>query len=909
MALFAKFVKFAAKLFWNLMSRRSLFFFAAFLLAALACTTLESAVASGEELIILPSQPTLRGTGARQQLLVEAKSGDVFLGDLTSSATFSSSNPFVATVDNNGVVQATADGRAIVTANVNGRTTSTVVQIEDTFAPYPISFRNHVLPVMTKAGCNSGACHGAAAGKNGFKLTLRGYDPELDYLTLSRQAAARRINKVEPAMSLMLLKPTLAVSHAGGKRFAVGSVEYGIISRWIASGMPAPSDSDPAVTRLEVLPARARLRPGDQQKVLVRAHFSDGHAEDVSRWAKFSTSDEGVATVDDKGRVKLQGPGEAAISVWYLSRVSAARVSSPFSRAPNVEVYRRSLRNNFVDDLVLRKLEELGIEPSGLSTDAEFIRRAYLDAAGILPTAEEVRRFLADRSPDKRSRLIDSLLKRPEFEDYWAYKWSDLLLVSSKKLPENAMWSYYNWIHSSVAENKPWDKMVRELLAASGNTLANGAANYYVLHKDPIDVTENISMAFMGFSITCARCHNHPLEKWTQKDYYQMANLFSRVALKNGAARGDTTVYSTSAGEINHPRLNEPLPPKPLDGPELPLSSSADRRQHFAKWLTSPDNPFFARSLVNRAWKNFMGRGLVEPVDDIRDTNPPSNPDLLDALVRDLVSHGFDTKHLIRTIMNSGAYQLTSVPNESNRNDLKYHSHYIARRLPAEVLLDAISQATGVAEKFKGYPKGRRALQLPDTQIESYFLDTFGRPPRLATVDSERQQEPTIMQVLHVINGDTINRKLRASRGLIQKLTDAKADNRTAIESIYLAALSRYPTADELARISAALDGSFKQELELVADRKSKVEGPPSMGNRQDVASDSGQTLEIDENEDSQPQAPASSGKRNSHSAMKANSKAENRNSQPNLEILARRQVLEDLAWAVLTGKEFLLSH
>ncbi|HEY3129258.1 MAG TPA: DUF1553 domain-containing protein [Acidobacteriota bacterium] len=891
------------------MNRKSLLFIATFLVAALPLTISGNTTLSAEELIILPSQPILRGAGTRQQLLVESRSGDMFLRDLTSSASFSSSNPFVASVDGNGVVSAVADGRALITATVSGRSTTTAVQIEGTFAPYPITFRNHVLPVMTKAGCNSGACHGAAAGKNGFKLTLRGYDPEVDYLTLSRQAAARRINKVEPAMSLMLLKPTLAVSHAGGKRFSVGSIEYAIISRWIASGIPAPSDSDPVVTRLEVFPSRVRLRPGDQQQILLRAHFSDGHAEDITRWAKFSTSDEGVATVDDKGRVKQQGPGEAAISVWYLSRVSAARVSSSFPHAPDVEVYRLAPRNNFIDDLALRKLEELGIAPSGLSTDVEFIRRAYLDAAGTLPTAEEVRQFLADKTSAKRARLIDSLLERPEFVDYWTYKWSDLLLVSSKRLSENAMWSYYNWIHSSVAANKPWDRMARELLTASGNTLANGAANYYVLHKDPIDITENISMAFMGFSITCARCHNHPLEKWTQRDYYQMANLFSRVALKNGAARGDTTVYSASAGEINHPRLNEPLPPRPLDGPELPLNSNADRRQHFAKWLTSRDNPFFARSLVNRVWKNFMGRGLVEPVDDIRDINPASNPDLLDALVRDFVDHEFDLKHLIRTIMNSSTYQLTSVPNESNRGDLKYHSHYIARRLPAEVLLDAISQATGVPEKFKGYPEGRRALQLPDTQIESYFLDTFGRPPRVATVDSERQQEPTITQVLHVINGDTMNRKLRASRGLIQKLIDTKADTRIAIESIYLAALSRYPTADELVRITSALDKDFQQEMVLVADHNSKAQSQPSMSNEQSAISDSGQEEGIDESLDSQPRAPEASAKKNSRSAMKANSKPDSRNSKPDLEILARRQVLEDLAWAVLTSKEFLFNH
>ena len=624
-------------------------------------------------------------------------------------------------------------------------------------------------------------------------------------MTLTRQAAARRINKVEPGRSLMLLKPTLAVSHGGGKRFAPRSPEYDVIAKWIAAGTPAPADWDPVMTRLEVFPATARLKPGDEQPVVVRAHFSDGHAEDVTRWAKFSSNEGTVATVTDDGVAKVQGPGEAAISAWYLSRIVTARITSPFPHQIDAAVYARAPRANFIDGLVLTKLSELNIEPSPLSSDTEFIRRAYLDAAGILPAPDEVRAFLSDAHADKRAHLIDALLERPEFVDYWAYKWSDLLLVSSRSLPSNAMWSYYNWIRASVAANKPWDRMAREILTASGNTLANGAANYYVLHKNPIDVTENVAVTFMGFSITCARCHNHPLEKWTQKDYYQMANLFSRIAVKNGSDRGDVSVYPARTGDINHPRLNVPLTPRPLDGPSLPLDADTDRRQYFADWLVSPDNPFFARAVVNRVWKNFMGRGLVEGVDDIRDANPASNPALLAALTRDFVAHRFEVKNLVRTIMNSTTYQLSSRPTETNAADLKYHSHYIARRLPAEVILDAISQVTGVAENFPGYP-GRRALQLPDAAVDSYFLTAFGRPPRVTAADSERQQEPSITQALHVINGDTINQKLAAPRGLIQALVDGKSDNRTAVERIYLAALSRPPSIEEIATLSHAMD-------------------------------------------------------------------------------------------------------
>ncbi|HEV3486792.1 MAG TPA: DUF1549 and DUF1553 domain-containing protein, partial [Vicinamibacterales bacterium] len=496
----------------------------------------------------------------------------------------------------------------------------------------------------------------------------------------------------------------------------------------------------------------------------------------------------------------------------------------------------RAPRANFIDALVLEKLQELNIEPSPLSSDAEFLRRAYLDAAGILPTPDEVRTFLADTRPDKRQRAIDALLERPEFVDYWAYKWSDLLLVSSRRLASNAMWSYYNWIRESVAANKPWDRIARELVTASGNTLANGAANYYVLHKDPIAVSENVAMTFMGFSITCARCHNHPLEKWTQKDYYRMANLFSRVAVKNGSERGDLIVYPARTGDVPHPRLNVALAPRPLDGPELPLDSPRDRREFFADWLVAPENPFFARSLVNRVWRNFMGRGLVEAVDDIRDANPPSNPALFAALTRDFVSHGFDVKHLIRTIMSSTTYQLTSVPTATNASDLRYHSHYIARRLPAEVIIDAVGQVTGVREEFPGFP-GRRALQLPDAAVDSYFLNAFGRPPRITAAHSERQEEPSITQALHVINGDTINRKLRDERSIIATLSNDKVDNRAAVERLYMAALSRAPSDEELRRLTDAM------------------------------------------------------------------TRAEADSATP------RRQVLEDVAWAILTGREFLFNH
>ncbi len=527
---------------------------------------------------------------------------------------------------------------------------------EVTAPPDGWSFRNHVIPVLTRLGCNAGACHGAAAGKAGFKLTLRGYDPELDYNVLSRQSLGRRINKMEPAKSLILLKPTMAIGHGGGKRLEVGSLEYRVISEWIASGMAAPAEKDARIARLEVAPKDSTLAVGAAQQLRVLARYSTGAVEDVTRWAKYSTADPGVATVDDDGKAQMQGHGETAISVWYQSQVSFARVSNPFPNEIKPEAFARSPRQNYIDDLVLKKLKTLRIAPSDQASDHEFIRRAFLDATGALPTPQEVERFIADTASNKRSKLIDGLLSRQEYVDYWANKWSDLLLVSTAKLQDAAMWTYYDWVRESVASNKPWDKMAREIVTATGNTLENGAATYFVLHKEPTELTENFSMAFLGMSITCARCHNHPLEKWTQKQYYQMANLFARIGMKNGTRPGDMQIYTNPTGEVNHPRFGKPLPPAPLDGEELALDSTGDRRAHLADWLTSPKNPYFARAMVNRVWKNFMCRGLVEAVDDMRATNPPSNEELLAALTSDFTDNGFDIKHLTRAIMNSAAY-------------------------------------------------------------------------------------------------------------------------------------------------------------------------------------------------------------------------------------------------------------
>ena len=672
-------------------------------------------------------------------------------------------------------------------------------------APDSPSFRNDVLPILSKAGCNSGPCHGALAGKNGFRLSLRGYDPVTDYFSLTREALGRRLVKMAPARSLILLKPTLTLPHGGGKRFDVDSLEYRVIANWIAAGAPAPAPEDPVIETVEVSPEKILLqKPGDTVQITVRARFSDGSSREVTRQTKFSSTNEGVVDVGDRGLATAKGHGEGAVSVWYSSKVAFSRVTVPHERQLGPELFRQAPRYNWVDDLVLAKLRELRIPPSPLCDDNTFIRRLYLDTLGVLPSRQDLNRFLADTRSDRRARLVDSVLDRPEYVDHWAYKWSDLLLVSSRELAPAAMWSYYDWIRNGVARNRPWDQFIGELVTATGSNLENGAVNYWLIHQQPQEITENLSQAFLGISLTCARCHNHPLEKWTQDQYYGMANLVSRVRLKNGDAAGEVTLVPRPVGDVSHPRLGRPMLPQPLDGESVALDDPADRRRHLASWLVGSEH--FARSLVNRVWAHFFGRGIVDPEDDLRATNPASNEALLSKLTRDFMDNGHDVKRLIRIILNSATYQLSSRANSANQDDEEYFSHHRSRRLPAEVVLDAFSQVTEVPEEFKGYPLGTRALQLPETQVESYFLDSFGRPPRLTSGADERKGETNVAQVLHLINGGTLNRKLRAEGGAVDRLLGLELPAPELVEQVYETALSRRPSEAEIAGLVSALE-------------------------------------------------------------------------------------------------------
>lgn len=785
---------------------------------------------------------------SRQTLVVQRGAGEQFQEQVPpADVKLQSSDEKIVRIDE-GVAIPVANGTTTITATVGEQTATSEVAVTNQDKPFQWSFRNHVESVLSKQGCNAGSCHGARAGQKGFRLTLFGFDVDADYTYLTRQAVGRRIVPTDPGRSLILTKPTGLLPHKGGVRLETGSLEYRVLSEWIASGVPGPKADDPQIVRVEVLPKHSLQSLGKTQQLIVLAHFSDGHVEDATRWAKYTSVQSTVASVDERGKVTITGPGEAAIKVWYLNFNAMAYMTVPYANEVPPEVFAAAERRNFIDDHVLAKLQALRVPPSPKCDDATFLRRAYLDTIGTLPTAEEARAFLADPAADKRDRVVDHLLSRPEFVDYWTYKWSDVLLLSGERLRPKALETFYNWIRQSVAESKPWDQFVREIVTATGNTHEYGPANFYGLHQDPEDMAETTAQAFMGLSINCAKCHNHPLEKWTNDQYYAFANLFSRVRAKGWGGdyrNGDglRIVYSDTQGELIQPSRGLPQPPCPLDGEPLAFEATEDRRLAVAAWLTSPENPYFTRAIANRVWANFFGVGLVEAVDDLRLTNPASNDELLDAAARHLIDNHYDLKQLMRAILQSETYQRASLPLAENTADERFYSRYYVKRLKAEVLLDAIAQATGVPTDFRAAtPDSRkpgepikdikRAIQLRDGYVDSYFLNAFGKPDRLITCECERSNEPSMTQVLHLYNGETVNKKLQSAGSAAERA--AEADNAKVVEDVYLAALSRLPTDAE------------KQPL----------------------------ILEL------------------------ANTKPED-----------RRQAIEDLYWSVLTSREFLFNH
>ena len=807
--------------------------------------------ASAEEtLVVLPESFQLMYPEAEQNLVLERRNQDgsyvgQVVGQILDDVVWTSDDPEVVVVEDNRA-RAIGDGETKIRATWQGKNAEATVVVSGTTTDLAWDFRRHVLPILAKQGCNSGACHGALAGKGGFKLSLRGYDPASDYWWITRQSRGRRLEPADPGQSLILTKPTGSVPHKGGVRLEVNSADYRLLGKWISDGANAPSSGDPYLTSVQVLPNAVTLQPEDQQQLIVTAHYSDGRQEDVTRWAKFSSSNATVATVSPEGQIEVIGHGQGAIVVWFSSQIVLSEIKSPYPYQVSDVAYRKATQRNFIDALVLDKLKSLNLAPSPRSGDEEFLRRAYLDTIGTLPSRPETEAFIdsaedsafdLEKNQQHRDGVIESLLAREEFIDYWTYKWSDLLLVNGRRLRPKAVKAYYDWIRSQVAEDVPWDKLVQKIITASGNSYLDGATNFYALHQTPEDMSENVSQAFLGLSIGCAKCHDHPLEKWTNDQYYAMANLFARVRGKGWggdprSGNGLRTLYVAPEGELVQPRTGKPQPPAPLDGEPLPFDDPQDRRLALADWVTSPENPYFSRAIANRVWANFFGVGLVDATDDLRVSNPASNPPLLDALAQWLVEHDYDLKGLMRLILQSETYQRSSLPIAENEDDQRFYSRYYPRRLMAEVLHDAIAQVTEVPAKFthlaydgsgtvetKEYPEGTRAIELYDSAVLAPFLKTFGRNARNITCECERTNTPSLVQVLHISNGNTVNERLQDEKSCVGKVIAEETANDVILKDAFLSTLSREPSSAEVTQLLPLLEtAAADQRREVIED-------------------------------------------------------------------------------------------
>ncbi len=698
----------------------------------------------------------------------------------------------------------------------------------------PVSFRTDVMPVLSKAGCNMGVCHGNKFGKGGFKLSLRGEAPDWDFAVLSRDQTGRRINPLEPDRSLALLKPTMQVPHEGGRRFSISSPEYSILRRWIAAGLSADSPDTPMLTRLAVEPHDVVvLEPDERVQLSVTATFSNGSRRDVTGMAVYELSNQ-TADVSHDGLVSRRAMGTVTVIARYLDRQVPVRLA--FVPARPDFVWARSVPANYVDEHVFARLVQLRINPSPVCSDTVFVRRAFLDLLGILPTADEARQFVADTRPDKRARLIDELLERQEFADFWALKWSDLLRIEEKTLDRKGVQGFYAWIRAGIARDKPLDQFARELIAARGSTYLEPAANYYRAMRDPIMRAESTAQVFLGTRLQCSKCHNHPFDRWTQDDYYSWANLFARVeylVLENRRRDmndghefdGEQLVLMSRSGDVKDPRTDTALPPKFLGAAENKLSPDADRLLALADWLVSPRNPRFAETMANRIWFQLLGQGIVDPIDDFRATNPPVNPPLLAALSADLVEHRFSLRHLVRTIMNSQVYQLSSAPGESNREEDINFAQARVSRLSAEQLADALAQVAGVPLSFSGYPKGMRAGELPGVSavrdrdhpptLADQFLRTFGKPPRLQACECERTSEPTLSQAFQLVSGPLVNELLSRRDNRLGRLEQSGRPTAEIVDELFWTALSRPPTDEERHASGTYIDSSGNRREHL----------------------------------------------------------------------------------------------
>ena len=667
-----------------------------------------------------------------------------------------------------------------------------------------LSFLNDVLPVIGKAGCNAGSCHAKAEGQNGFKLSVFAYDPKSDYRQIVKADRGRRVFPAFPEESLILKKPTLALEHEGGQRFERGSAAYKTIVEWIKQGMPYSISNEATLVELKVTPVERSYRKLARQSLRVEARYSNGSKRDVTDLADFSSTDKEIAKVDDTGKVTVgQISGEGVIVARYMGLVAISRITVPADKALPDSLYRALPVNNDIDRLVYGRLKKLGLAPSDTCTDSEFLRRASLDSIGRLPSVEQTRAFLSDTNSDRREKLIDSLLDDPNYAHHWAIKWGDLIRPNPSRVGVKPVFLLDLWLREAFAENKPYDQFVRELLTAEGSTHKYGPVAVFRDKREPVDASSFVSQIFFGVRMECAKCHHHPNEKWSQADYYQLAACFGAMKHKgqgiSAPISGEPEYWwFAPGGEVKHPVTGEVMKPKPPDAPPLDLPTEKDPRVALVDWMCRPDNPFFARAIVNRIWANFMGRGIVDPVDDFRASNPPTNEPLLDWLARDFVMHKYDLKHLMRTIMRSRVYQLSSLPNKYNVADTKNFSRSYRRRLSAEVLLDAVYDVTGATDSFDGLPPGSRAIETWNHKLNSEFMDAFGRPNSSAECPCERDSKPSVVQVLHLMNSNKLQSKIGTTEGHAKKLAESKLSEREIIEELYLCAFCRQPTDSEV---------------------------------------------------------------------------------------------------------------
>ena len=758
-----------------------------------------------------PTKVVLDRPEALQQLLVKSPVEGPRLRDVTRKATFEISPAGIASVDERGLVRPLANGKAQLTITSEGSSSKLTVPIEVTgmSSPQPVSFRNEVIPILTKARCNSGGCHGKAEGQNGFKLSIFGFDVESDHQSLVQESRGRRVMPLTPEQSLLYLKGSARIPHGGGRKIEPGSYRDRLILRWISEGARLdPEDTEVArIEKIEIEPTEQILLAGESQQIRVTAIGAAGNRRCVTTEAEYESNAEAIAEVDQDGLVLASDiPGAAAILVRYLGHVAVCRITL---RRSGVS-FDKPPEHNLVDGFVWARLKELGIAPSELASDSMFLRRVYLDTIGTLPTSDEARKFLADKSPDKRAKLIDELLERDEYADYLTMRWLDILRADQLKISPQGAVAMQRWLRKNFAASRPFDALARDLLTVQGNTSAEGPGSFYKILPKPDEAARSISQLLLGVRIECAQCHHHPSERWTQGDYAGLAGFFTGLKLKK-LPNGEQAIVSLGGKDLPHPRTGELVAARALGAPDADFSSVSDRRQVLAEWMTSVDNPFFARAIANRIWAHYFGRGLIEPIDDLRDTNPATNEPLMHALTQHMKDVKFDTKTFTKTLLNSRVYQLASETNDSNDDDDQNFSHAAWKTLPAEVLLDAISQSTGVAEKFNGWPEGYRAIQVWDNRMPSYFFRIFGRPVRATVCECERSGQPSISQALHLLNSPEITAKIEHRRGRARKLAATSTPPEKIIDELFLVTLARFPTVKEQALMMQAFDSGDRR--------------------------------------------------------------------------------------------------